>query len=172
MRFQRLFVFAVIAIALPTSVASAKNEPGYLVAGEAIVAFEGGQIAEWSVDVAGSPDSTAAIGTLEFHTFSPDLDIRLVGAVDCLSVVGSTAYFSGVLTESNRADIAVGTPFYSAVTDGGPAGADMMAPIYLNPGVTCSPPSFQPEFVATSGDLTIQFCEKLKQNGKCKVGDG
>lgn len=169
MSFHRFFACVLIAFALPISAASAKGESAYVVSGEASLSFQGGEVVEWAVAVAGDPATTEATGTFSLHEFGPDFDLRLVGAVDCLTVAGSTAYFSGVLTESNRADIPVGTPFYSAITDGGATGPDVVAPMYLNPGVTCSPPSFQPEFVVTSGDFQIRFCDKFKENGKCKT---
>lgn len=169
MSFRRFFACALIAIALPTAAASAKGEPAYVVTGEASISFQGGEVVEWAVAVAGDPATTEAVGTFSLHDFSPNFDFLLVGAVDCLTLVGNTAYVSGVLTESNRADVPVGTLFYSAITDGGDAGPDVVAPMYLNPGVTCSPPSFQPEFVVTSGDFQIRFCDKAKENGKCKT---
>ena len=172
MRLRRLVVCSMVAVALPVSAAAAKGEAAYVVSGEAIVDHGGGVMSERTVSVIGDPSTTDVVGTYRFRVYGPDFDIQLAGSVDCLTVVGNTAYISGVLTESNRPDIPVGTPFYSALSDGGPAGVDVVAPIYLNPGVTCSPPSFQPEFVVTSGDLTILFCDKFKEGGKCKTRDG
>ena len=172
MSFRRFFACALIAIALPTAAASAKGEPAYVVSGEASISFLGGETVEWEYAVAGDPATTEAAGTFSLRDFSPNFDFRLVGAVDCLTIAGNTAYVSGAITQSNRADVPVGTLFYSAVTDGGEAGPDVVAPMYLNPGVTCSPPSFQPEFVVTSGDFLIGICDnaKVKKKGvKCKT---
>jgi hypothetical protein len=161
-------LIALLALLLvPVSVANAKSEPVYVVSGDALVDF-GNETYEWAADVVGDPSSLTATGTFRQHIVGEGLDIDLTGSVDCLNVVGSTAHLSGIITASNRADIPVGTPFQTSVTDGSSTGtADILGPVYLNPGFTCSTPTAQ-EFVVTSGDVEVLRCEKLKSSGKCK----
>jgi hypothetical protein len=169
MMHRRSFVLVALLILLvPVAAADAKSAPAYVVSGDALVDFAGVETVEWVADVTGDPATLTATGSFRQHIVAEGLDIDLTGSVDCLNVVGSTAYLSGVITASNREDIAVGTPFYTSVTDGSSTGAvDIVGPNYLNPGLTCSS-TVAPEFVVTSGDLSILACSKLKNSGKCK----
>jgi hypothetical protein len=164
---------AVLALAIPVSLAEAKaKEPVNFVYGDATVDFPlYGETVQDTFDVTGNALTFAASGFYRQHVLAVGLDIDITGQVDCLSVVGNTAYLNGVLTESNRQDIPVGTPFYTSMTDTSPDGSgDIVGATYLNPGFTCAV-SIPPEFVITSGNVVIQHCDWINGSGKCKTED-
>jgi len=168
-----LFTVAVLALAIPASLAEAKSkEPVNLVSGDATVEFPlYGETVHDTFDVTGSGLTFAASGFYRQHVLAEGLDIDLTGQVDCLNVVGNSAYMSGTLTASNRPDIPVGTPFYTSMTDTSSDGSgDLVGATYLNPGFTCVV-SIPPEFVITSGNVMIQHCDWISGSGKCKTED-
>ena len=169
MHRRLLIACAIVALVVPAAVANAAHDSGWVVAGSATVDHGGGVVSEWTVNAVGSPAGRTATGTFRVHIYGADFDIDLSAAVDCLDVVDSTAYLSGVITGSNRSDIPAGTTFFTSMVDGSAtATPDVVGPTYLSPGFTCLNP-VSPEFAVTSGGVTILSCSKLKASGKCKV---
>ena len=96
----------------------------------------------------------------------------MTGLVDCLRVVGNTAYMSGILTEGT---FLPGSRFYQSVRDTSPDGAgDMVSGIFLGelgfPSLTCEDVE-PPEDVITSGNIVIEQCDWINGSGKCKTTD-
>jgi hypothetical protein len=173
-----LCMVAVLALAIPASLAEAKSkEPVNFAYGDATVVFPlYGETFHATFDVTGNPLTFAASGLYRQHVFGEGFDFDITGDVDCLRLVGgNTAYMSGIITESNRADIPVGTPFFTDVTDTSPDGSgDELGRTYLNPGFTCAtilPPGFLTGFVITSGNVVVQHCDWINGSGKCKTED-
>jgi hypothetical protein len=46
--------------------------------------------------------STAASGSFRQHTVAQGVDLLMIGSVDCLRVVGNTAYISGTTRNRTR----------------------------------------------------------------------
>jgi hypothetical protein len=168
--YRFLFALAVLAFAMPASLAQAKAETISHVYGDATVAFPDVTIHD-TFDVRGNPQTFVASGFYRQHVFGEGFDIDFTGTVDCLNVVGNTAYLSGILTASNRPDIAVGSPFYTSMTDASPDGTgDMVGGTYLNSPYTCLS-IIPPEFLVTSGNVVIQQCDRINGSDKCKAKD-
>ena len=162
-----LLVAALFVVLIPVTAANASHESGSVVAADAAIDFGGVETVAITADITASASSTS--GVFGEHAFGDGFDINYTGAVNCVNVTGSTAYISGTIITSNRADIPVGTPFVAALYDGATAGQpDMVSPVYMNPGFDCATPVAL-EFVITSGDISVQDCAKLKSSGKCKL---
>jgi len=162
-----VFLIALLALAMPVSLAAAKHAPVNHVFGDVtLLDFPG--VTE-TFDVIGDPLSTAASGSFRNHFVSGGVDIDVTGTVDCLRVVGNTAYISGTITASNN--VPVGTPFYTSVRDASPDGAgDTVGTFFVGPGLTCA--DVQPlGLVIASGNIVIEQCEWITGSGKCKTKD-
>jgi hypothetical protein len=163
-----VFLIALLALAMPVSLAAAKHAPVNHVFGDVTVELPG-ETDQYTFDVAGDPLSSAASGSFRWQIVAEGVDVLLIGSVDCLRVVGNTAYISGTITESNT--VAVGTPFYTSMVDMSPDGTgDMVGPIYPFPGLTCADVQVT-EFVIASGNIVIEQCDKITGSGKCKTKD-
>jgi hypothetical protein len=128
---RRLVVLiALLALAMPVSLAAAKHVPVNHVFGDVTLEFPDATV-QYTFDVTGDVFSTAASGSFRLHIFGEGVDNDMRGSVDCLMVVGNAAYISGVVTSST--DLAVGTPFFTTMVDTIPDGTgDMIGPTYLD----------------------------------------
>src|SRR2546430_3573465 len=134
-----VFLVSLLALAMPVSLAAAKHAPVNHVFGDVTVEVPG-STDQTTFDVTGDPLSTAATGSFHKHSvFSVEgVEIDMTGAVDCLRVVGNTAYISGTLTAS-QGTLPPGTPFYQSVRDTSPDGTgDTVSATFLGPGLTCA----------------------------------
>jgi hypothetical protein len=156
---------AVVAIGLAAPVADAKQTPVNHVYGSTIVDFPGETVSD-TFDVSGPALTTSASGLFRRHIVADGLDIDVTGAINCLNVVGNTAYLSGSVVASNREDIPIGAPFYTVVVDVSPDGTgDMVGPVYFT-GLTCA--DVQPaEFTITTGNVVVEQCGMITAEGEC-----
>jgi hypothetical protein len=169
-----VFLIVLLALAMPVSLASAKHAPVNHVFGDVTLEFFSPSITvQITFDVTGDPLSSVASGSFRQHTFGEGVDDDFTGSVDCLRVVGNTAYISGFVTASSY--LPVGTPFYSSMVDASPDGTgDMIGPTFVDltgtGGLTCA--DTEPAGnVITSGNVVIEQCQKVTGSGKCKTKD-
>jgi hypothetical protein len=169
-----VFFIGLLALAMPVSLASAKHAPVNHVSGDVTLEFPRGDSDQIMFDVTGDPLSTAASGSFHkhsvFHEVLGIVEIDMTGLVDCLRVVGDTAYMSGVITAS-MGTVPPGTPFFQSVRDTSPAGTgDTVSATFVGAGATCFL-SEPPEFVIASGNIVIEQCDWINGSGKCKTKD-
>jgi hypothetical protein len=165
------FLIALLALAMPVSLAAPKHVPVNHVFGDVTLLTERSTV-QLTFDVTGDPLSNAASGSFRWYSVAGGAEGEMRGSVDCLMVVGNTAYISGTPTEGNL--VTVGTPFYTTMMDASPDGTgDMVGGIYLATAgfdLTCT--DVQPaDTVITSGNIVIEQCDKITGSGKCKTKD-
>jgi hypothetical protein len=168
-----VFLVALLALAMPVSLAAAKHAPVNHVFGDVTQDFPG-EADQITFDVTGDPLSTAASGSYHRHIVIQEgfeiVEVDMTGVVDCLRVVGNTAHMSGVLTAS-IGTLPPGTPFYTSVRDTSPDGTgDTVAATFLGQGATCFL-NEQPGRAIASGNIVIEQCDWINGSGKCKTKD-
>jgi hypothetical protein len=173
-----VFLIALLALAMPVSLATAKHVPVDHVFGDATLEFPASVppvTEQTTFDVTGDPLSTAASGSFRKTIIGDGVDIEMTGLVDCLRVVGDTAYISGTLTAS-KGTFPPGSPFYQSMRDTSPDGTgDTVSATFLGrpdvaPTLTCEDTE-PPEHVITSGNIVIEQCDWINGSGKCKTKD-
>jgi hypothetical protein len=170
-----IFLIACLALAMPVSLAAAKHAPVNHVFGDFTWEIERSTV-QFTFDVTGDPLSTAASGSFRHYSDSAGTVGEMTGSIDCLRVVGNTAYISGTVTGGNL--ISLGTRFYTPIMDASPDGiGDMFGGFYLDwPNSTGTGPLTctevkPPELVITTGNIVIEQCDKVTGSGKCKTKD-
>jgi hypothetical protein len=166
-----VFLIALLALAMPVSLAAAKHTPVNHVFGDVTLLVTELSSVQFTFDVTGDPLSNAASGSFRWRV-AGGAEGEMTGSVDCLRVVGNTAYISGTFTEGNL--ITVGTPFYTTMMDASPDGTgDMVGGIYLATAgfdLTCA--DVRPaDLPIASGNIVIEQCDKITGSGKCKTKD-
>lgn len=160
---MRAFLGLPITLAVAAFASLAQAEPPQTVnpraaSGDTVVVL-GPEVITHHFHVIGKPLSLAAVGSYQMRSVAPmRMDINITGAVDCLKLVGNTAYMSGTIKASGN-EALVGRPFLTAVADINPDGTgDMVGTVFDSPPGGCGgdlPTYVRPEFTITRGNVRV-----------------